>query len=171
MDRAAMLCEQLATAHRTFDLVTEDVGERQLHVGPPGTANPLGERIAHVVLVDDAIAHGLLQGKAPLMETSWKGRTGVSDPRFQSEAEWARTVRVDLAKLRPYQRAAFTASEDWVSTLPDAELDRVIDLTEQGFGKVSVAWAIARLLIAHCYELIGEIGVLKGIQGVRGLPY
>ena len=55
-----------------------------------------------------------------------------------------------------------------VASLPDSELERKI----QGqIGEYTLGWGITILLCQHEAEHSGEIAALKGVQGLKGLPF
>ena len=161
----------LRWAHELLNMVTADLTPEQAAWTPPGIANPIGAQFAHAVCAEDAIIHVLLLGGAPLYASEWAGKSGVSDPQWGATFEWARTVVVDLPALRDYAAAVAVATEAYISSLSDADLDRTLDLTNLGLGRQSVGWALNALLIAHLHNMAGEISVLKGLQGAKGYPF
>lgn len=171
MTRVELLRAQLKQAHDAIEETMEDVTQELLDRMPPGTANPLRERYAHHVTAEDSLVHLILQGKPPLMSSTWQGRTGIDEPRFGSDPQYARRVRVQLAPARAYAREVYAASDAYLSTLGDADLDRKIDMSTVGFGEVPVWFVLSRLVIGHVYEVHGEIAAVKGTLGVRGYRY
>lgn len=171
MSRVELLRAQLKDAHAAIEETMDDVTQEMLDRMPPGTANPLGERYAHHLNGEDSLVHLILQGKAPLMSSAWQGRTGISEPRFGSEPQYARRVRVTLAPVREYARDVYAASDGYLGSLGDGDLDRLVDMTALGFGQVPVWWVLSRLVIGHVYEVHGEIAAIKGALGARGYRY
>lgn len=171
MDRVGLLRSQLKDAHDAVEGTMADVSPELFARLAPGTASSVGERYGHLATGEDNLVHGVLQGKPPLMSSAWQGRTGISEPRFGTDAEHARRVRTEMAPVKAYAAAVYAASDAYLASLADAGLDRVIDLTPFGFGKVPVWFVLTRLVIAHAYEVHGEIAALKGVLGVRGYPY
>lgn len=171
MTRAELLRAQLNDAHAALEETMGDVTQELLDRMPAGTANPLGERYAHQATAEDSLVNLIIRGEAPLMSSSWQGRTGISEPRFGSDPQYARRVHVELGAAREYARAVYAASDAYLASLTDADLERVIDLSPIPFGKVPVWWILSRLVIAHVYEVHGEIAAVKGTLGVRGFRY
>ncbi len=84
--------------------------------------------------------------------------------------DWGRRVQVDLDALRWYARAVYAETDEFLSRMPDGELEREIDLTGMGFGRQTARFVIANMLqnvALHC----GEIAVLKGLNGASGYSY
>lgn len=171
MSRAQLLRDQLKIAHAALEDTMQDVTQEMLGRMPPGTANPLGERYAHHANGEDTLVNLFLRGSAPFMSSSWQGKTGISEPRFGSDPQYARRVHVDLGPARAYAKAVFEASETYVGSLSDADVDREVDLTALGFGPVPVSWVLSRLVIGHVYEVHGEIAAVKGALGAKGYRY
>lgn len=161
----------LAWASELLEMVMADVTQEQADWQPPGIGNPLGAQYAHAICAADAVIHMLLQGKPPLFQSSWTGKTGVSTPQMNATPEWARLVKVDLAAMRPYAQAVFAASDDYVAALTGNDLQREHDLNEAGLGVHSVDWILSALVIAHINNMVGEISCLKGLQGAKGYPF
>lgn len=70
-------------------------------------------------------------------------------PQFHSDFDWARRLKVDLAQTRQYAVAVHQATDEHLAALVDSDLDRQIDLTQQGFGMKPVSWILSALVISH----------------------
>jgi hypothetical protein len=57
---------------------------------------------------------------------------------------------------------------DYIASLSDADLDR--QLETQFFGIQSVGYML-QLAAMHAVGHAGDIAAIKGIQGVKGLPF
>lgn len=171
MDAIAYLTSEIRWAHELLNMVTADITEEQIYWIPPGIANPLGAIYAHAVCEADAIVNGLLKGGEPLFSSSWKDRTGVSEPRMNLQLDEARSLKLNLDDFRRYAQAVFTAIESYASSLDESDLDREVDLTRTGLGKKNVAWVLSALVAGHLNNMSGEISCLKGIQGAKGYPF
>jgi len=158
-------------AHDLLNMVTADLTPEQAAWTPPGIANPINAQFAHAICAEDAVVQLLLKGVAPLYATTWAGRTGVSDPQWSATYDWARSVTIELPGLRQYAAAVAAATDDYIASLSEDDLERILDLTSNGLGRQTVAWAIQALLIAHLNNMAGEISVLKGLQGAKGYPF
>ncbi|QBD80173.1 DinB family protein [Ktedonosporobacter rubrisoli] len=170
MDAIALLREQIKQAHGFLEATMDDVTPEQAHWAPPGKANPLAATYVHAVASEDAAINMILKGGAPLFASSWAERTGVSEIQPLSTAEWARRVQVDLPALRRYAQAVHEATDAYLATLSDADLERPIDLTSFGLGQTTAGYILSRLVLGHIDNMCGEISCLKGLQGSRGYP-
>jgi hypothetical protein len=163
--------EQVQWSHEFLDMVTADVTPEQAQWRPPGIANPLGAVWAHAVWVEDSIIQSVLKGDPPLFSSTWAGKAGTPEPAMHLNLDNARQSRLDLAQLRQYARAVYGATDDYLSSLADSDLDRRLDLSKFGFGEKSVGWVLNVLLVSHTNNMIGEISCLKGLQGAKGYPF
>ena len=62
-------------------------------------------------------------------------------------------------------------SEEYVASLSDTDLDQEIDMSMFGMGNKKLSSFLGGLVIGHTRDIMGEISVLKGIQGLRGYPF
>ncbi len=171
-----LLKDQLKEAHELFINTSADIKEEHVHKDPGGKAFPIGATYAHLIFSEDAILHGMIQGKAPLFETEWKNKTGADTPMpamdekwSAANEEWSKHVKIDMAQMKEYTNAVFAATETYINSLKDEDLEKEIDLGS--WGKKTVAQLLAGFIIGHTYSLAGEISALKGVQGVTGYPF
>lgn len=171
MDAIKYVRLDLEWGHEVIEQMMADVTPEQLAWIPPGIANPLGATYAHAVCAEDGVVQQLLRGQPMLFESSWQGRTGISEPRFHSEAEWARKVTMDLPAVRQYAQAVYQNTDEYLAALEPGDLDREVDLTAQGMGVRTLGWTLSAFLTSHMHNMIGEISALKGVQGQLGYPW
>lgn len=171
-----LIKDQLKAAHDLFLSTGADIKEEDVHTQPGGQAFPLGATYAHLVFSEDVIVQGMIQGKAPLFQTDWKDKTGASAPMPNMDEnwdtnnkEWNKTVKIEMAKLHEYEKAVFAATDAYVNSLTDADLEKEIDLGS--WGKKTVAVLLCEFVIGHTNSLAGEISVLKGVAGSKGYPF
>ena len=175
----AFIREAAQVGHWYLEGTIADVTAEQAHYAPPGRANPLGATYAHVVCSEDLIVNGMLRQAAPLSISTHAGKTGLSEPMpmpgssdwSDVYAAWTRRVHVDLPTLKLYGADVYAATDAYLATLSDGDLDRELDLTAVGFGKQKLGWLLNFLLLNHVGTETGEIAVLKGIQGAKGYPF
>lgn len=168
--------DQLKEAHSTFENTVIDINAAHLHKLPGGKALPLGSLVAHLVFSEDVIVNGMILGNAPFYTALWKGKTGASVPMpamdekwSVAHEEWSRTVQVKLPELLKYMKAVFSATEYYVSTLKQKELEREINLGS--WGKKPLVSLLTGFVIAHTNNLTGEISAIKGVNGAKGYPF
>lgn len=176
MNAVDYIRQEIQAGHWWLEGTMADVTPDQLHWIPPGVANPIGACYAHVAVAEDMVIQGMLRQAAPLSASTWAGKTGLSEPmptpgpEWGKYAEWARTVRVDLPALKQYAQAVYAATDQYLASLSDADLDRKIDLSGVGMGEQTAGWVLGLLVVNHIGTETGEISCLKGLQGAKGYP-
>jgi hypothetical protein len=174
MDSVALLREALADAHASLERTVAGLDQAALDWVPPGTANPIGATLAHVIVSEDMVTNVILAGGPPLMATSFAGRTGLSEPMpmpgpdWAGYADWARRLRVDLTVLLAYAHAVWASTDAFLAGLAPVDVARDVDLSMLGQGHRTLGWAILRLTCSHTDQITGEIACLKGLQGRGG---
>lgn len=170
-----ILLHQLKEVHSVLEQTMDGVTDEVAHFMPQGTANPIAGTYAHLIFSEDYFVHAFLKNTSPLMETTFKDKTGASEvqPSDWEHAypKWLREVKVDVKQLREYAAAVFAASEEYVATLTDADLERDIDMSAFGMGSRKQHDFIANMINGHAFSITGEISVLKGLQGLKGYPF
>jgi hypothetical protein len=168
----SLLRTQLQQAHGLLDEVVADCPAEVLHGRGDGwTIKSIAHIYAHTIYGEDALVHGLVQGKPPLFHAGgWAGRIGVTmseDPK--REPDWSAGAPLDLGLLREYGAAVYAATDVYVAGASDEELARVFD---PGFlEQQSVAQFVSTALVWHVTNHQGEIAALKGVLGLKGLPF
>lgn len=169
------LLEGLQNAHTYMLQTMEGVTNEVASFAPGGTANPIAGTYAHLIFSEDFFTQGFLKNEKPLFETSWKNKTGISElqPTEWVEAypKWLKSVKVDIAKANEYAKAVFAETEKHVRSLSDEDLEKMVDMSSFGMGEKSVGNFIANLITGHANNIMGEVSVLKGIQGLKGYPF
>jgi len=171
-----LIKDELKEARESFEGTVADINPDHLHQDPGGKALTLAAAYAHLIFSEDVIIHNLLKHQPALWETSWQAKTGASQPLpamdkhwSKNHAKWAKTVKVDVTKLKKYAKAVYKTTDKYISGLTNKDLDKIVDLGE--WGKKSIASILHGFIIAHTNNLTGEISALKGIRGAKGYPF
>jgi len=165
---------QLKNARQVLEGTMEGVSPEQAHWTPPGKANPLGATYAHIVSTEDGLVNGAIKGAAPLYLST---NVGISEPSPAPDGSglpdwgaWSRKVQVDVAAMRAYAQAVYAASDEYLASLTDEDLARMVDLSGMGLGERAVGDLLGTI-IANTQWHTGEIACLKGLQGEKGYPF
>ena len=173
MNMQTAVRQQLTGSHGTLRHMLSDCDSEVLNMTlPNATIGSIASIYAHAVIAEDVFVHARFQDGQPLYQSGgWEGRTGVPFPGIPPAMtpEWAAALNMDLPKFQEYAEAVFAATDSYLANLPDSELERKI----QGAagGEYTLAWGIAILLCQHAAQHSGEIAALKGVQGLKGLPF
>ena len=169
MDVKTTLREQLQSLHGTLEAAIRDCpAEALARKLPASTINSIGAVYAHTIFSEDGILNGLVRGGTPVyFAGGWAPKIGVDMPQGGMDPDWAVTLDLDL--FRQYAAAVYQASDEYLATASDAELDRVVD---PGFAPpMPVRSLVANVLAWHAATHQGEISALKGVQGLNGLDF
>lgn len=172
MDSVSLLGQQIQSAHQVVGGTIADLTPEQAHWQPAGKAIAAGPLYVHVAAAEDFFLN-MVVGRQPLAMGAYAAKTGFSEPYPMegSYDEWAKRVKIDLPQLREYVQAVFKNTEEYVAGLSAADLEREMDLTSQGLGKMSLGAFITMTSVIHPSNHIGEISCLKGLQGAKGYPF
>lgn len=171
MDAVSLLSRQVKETHQVVSGTIGDLTEEQAHWKPGGKAHSIAPLLVHITAAEDLFLN-MMTGRQPLAMGAFANKTGASEPHpMGNYGEWAGRVRVDLDQFREYAQAVFKNTEEYVAGLRPEELDRELDLSSAGFGKMSLASFITMTSVIHPSNHIGEISCMKGIQGAKGYPF
>ncbi len=169
------ILSDLKNAHNYFEQTMDGVTSEVAHFMPNGTANPIAGIYAHLIFSEDFFLHFFLKKDQPLFETTWKDKTGISSlqPTEWVEAypKWLKEVKIEIPKVYDYAKAVFAESEKYIENLSDNDLEQKIDMSMFGMGDKEQGDMIHMMIVGHIWSIMGEISVLKGIQGLKGYPF
>ena len=100
-----------------------------------------------------------------LNNDGWKERLGVSSVAPSVDEELA-GMTIDLEVFREYAKAVGAATDEFLTNATDEQLAKEI-----GRAKQPLITVLANIGVPHIAEHWGEIAALKGVQGLKGLPF
>ena len=169
MNGPAVLSASLGFAHQLTFAVVGDCTPETLARRGEGTVESAGAILAHAIMSEDYFIQAMMQSK-PLLYTSggFDASLNLGTDRPVQTPEWAAKIKLDMATFTPYMQAVFAATDAYVAGLSEADLDREV----QGpTGKQGLGTFLAGIGVFHLTEHLGEIAALKGVQGLKGLPF
>lgn len=135
----------------------------------PGPASILSQ-YAHIVTSEDWLINVKAKGAAPLMATSYAGRSGFQTPPPPVDWNaWGRQEEIDVDALRRYAQAVYAATDAYLASIHDDELHKPVDMSEAGMGQLTVG-GVLMLAAGNSFLHTGEISALKGLCGLIGYP-
>jgi len=171
MDAVSLLRQQIKSAHQIVEGTVADLTSDQAHWKPGGKAMAAAPMLVHIASGEDLFLN-MMTGRQPLAMGAFAGKTGASEAHpMGAYGEWAERVTVDLPQFHEYVRAVFKNTEEYVAGLKPEDLDKEIDLTSSGMGKMSLGAFITMTSVIHPSNHIGEVSCLKGLQGAKGYPF
>ena len=151
----------------SFGLLNTSIGEltdEQYNWKPGGTCNPVAKSHVHVLTSVDFFIGSLLKGGAMLWPPIAE-KAGLPGSPLQV---WQAGDNIALATINEYGTKVQALALDYVSSLSEADFDREVETPF--FGKRNVAYVV-QLAGTHMVAHAGDITAVKGMQGLKGLPF
>lgn len=151
----------------TFNLLTacaDGIDEAQYNYQPAGTCNRIAQQHVHTVSAIDFFVNTLAAGG----QAGWPAVAGQLGLPVNPREIWTHDGPISPAPIREYAADVQRRALEFLGTMTEAELDRVVDT--QFFGKQPVAFLL-QLAATHTAGHAGDIAAIKGIQGLKGLPF
>ena len=170
MDAVQATKETLGLVHEYVEAAFGDVeGDTLSRVLPGATIGSIESIYLHTVAQEDWAIQELILGKPKLISGgNWAARLGIAAPKAGEQPDFT-SWNHDVAAFKEYAQAVFKATDDYLNSITDADLDKQIDWF--GRGTRSAAWVIADTIHVHASFHAGEISALKGVMGLKGLPW
>lgn len=170
MEAKEYIQQQIAGARRLFDAAMQNTTDAQFNWTPPAdTVNPISVTALHVLGSEDAFIQQMLQEKPRLWESEgWGAKIGVAHtPGMGQGWDEVRNATIAVDAVLAYQAALRAATDAYLANLTAAELDRAVNI----MGNQRPAATVLILLAHHACSHAGEIATVKGMQGIKGLPF
>jgi uncharacterized damage-inducible protein DinB len=157
---------QCGSALEMIQRSLEDLDDEIVQWQPGGTANTIGQILAHVVSGQDLLIGDKLKGGTALHVQGWAAKSGIPEDRTQI---WVKDAwRLDLEGFRAYHAAVDAQSRAYIESMTPADLDREVAWIRGPEQPVSRLFQV--IFINHALGHCGEMSALKGIRGLKGLP-
>ncbi len=169
MNAQQLVKSQIAFAHQTFRGIMQDVNDAIAASVPAGNIQPIGPIAAHAVLSEDYFM-SVAMGSSPIFQLEgWRPKLGVPDAEnTRLTDEVAAGTILNLEAFNEYATKVFASTEGWLENADADALGREVDTP---FGKMPALALAGGLVLYHISEHSGEIAAIKGIQGMKGLPF
>ncbi len=169
MNGVQTITASVKASHDWFNGTISDVTQAQANALPPGVVHPIGELMTHILNSEDGTVHNMIQGKPTIWERDgWGKKLGVGNMMFHDN-KGARTFKIEPTSLAGYHKAVQAATLQYLGSLKDADLDRLVDAGP--LGKVPVAALLLNGMVGNTFAHTGEISALKGTHGAKGYPF
>ena len=144
--------------------VTADgMNTSQYNLDPTGTCNPPAKNHVHAWTALDFFVLATAAGG----QMKWPAVAQAQGLSANPLDIWKYEGDVDLDAIKAYGEDVKKAVLDYVSTLKESDLERQVSTP---FGTQTVAWLL-QLMTVHLAGHAGDIAAVKGVQGLKGLPF
>jgi hypothetical protein len=155
---------QAEQAFGLLKMAADGMDDAQYNLDAPGTCNSAAKSHVHALTSADFFIMNKAKG-ADMLWPAFATKNGL--PPNPQEI-WGFTGTIPAAALGEYAGEIQKAVVDYIGTLSDADLDRQVDT--QFFGTQSLAFLL-QLTSMHATGHAGDVAAVKGMQGLKGLPF
>jgi len=136
----------------------------------PGVGNHIGFIVWHYVRTEDNLVQFIFQNRKPTVWLQGGYDQAFGLPRTAQGTgmppEEAAQLRLPLAdQWMVYQRAVWQATDAWLASVTDTDLQRQVLL--RPFGEISILRALRQTIIGHGYTHLGQVYHLRTVQGLK----
>ena len=165
MELIDFLRTEVEEGQRMLDIALNDLNDDVANYQPGGTANSIGQILAHVVTGQDRAVNVVMRDMPSVLErNAWQQATGIPAERGKI---WEKGWRLKVDGFLDYRQAVKASIQDYLGVVDLNDFEREVPWA----GRQVQGWWLARtIFINHILGHAGEISALKGIQGLKGLP-
>ena len=166
MELKEYLTGEMDNVQRMMGLALQDLNDEVANWQPGGTANSIASILAHVTgTQDSSINVRLLGGQTVFESGGWSAKTGIP---ADSEKIWGAGWQLNLEGFAEYRAALAESMNQYMSSLEEADLDKEVSYSQ---GPRPAAFMLRNIIFHHSLYHSGEIFTLKGLKGLKGLPF
>jgi hypothetical protein len=172
MSRVAFIRNYLRSLQGALDEAAAGLSPEQAHWSPDGTGNHIAFVLWHYSRTVDNIIRFVLQRKPTVwMEGKWDERFGL-DSRAQGTGmspEEASAVSIsDLGDFASYMKIVWREADEYLGTVSEGDLE--VKVIVRPLGELTLEEILGTVLLTHGYTHLGEVWLLRGLQGLQGSP-
>ena len=164
MNAAEYAKTQMESEFGLLNTCAAGMTDEQYNWKPGGTCNPAAKSHVHALTSIDFFVNATAKGGAML----WPEFAAANGLPPNPMEIWGYAGIVPAAALKEYGTQVQKSALEYVSTLSDGDFDREIET--QFFGKKPVSFLL-QLAGYHAVGHAGDIAAVKGMQGLKGLPF
>lgn len=168
MNAIELLRGQFKAVHQFLDMTIADCTPEAATRSDEGwNIKPIGTIYAHIAAAEDMMVHGMVRGGTPiLVRDGWNERLGIKEPTPSQDGLKGFSGPIPL--VREYAAAVFRETDEFLAGATESDLSHEVDTP---IGKMQAMTYLANIVLTHCPGHWGEIAALKGVQGLKGLPF
>lgn len=164
MDAVTYAKKALEQSFGLFNMIADGMTDQQYNMKPEGTANSIAKSHVHAMTAVDFFINGTLKGG----QMGWPAFARANGLPGNPTEIWGHTGAIPLAAMKEYSANVQKSVLEYIGSLSDADLDRELDTPF--FGKQTAAFLI-QLADMHTVGHGGDMSAVKGLQGLKGLPF
>jgi hypothetical protein len=161
VDYAKLQTEQ---AFGLLKLAADGMDDAQYNLDGPGTCNAAAKSHVHALAAFDFFVLNKAKG-ADMLWPQFGPKHGLP---ANSQEIWGFAGTISGIAINEFAEQIQKATIEYIASLSDADLDRQVDT--QFFGMQSLAYLL-QLAAMHATGHAGDVAAVKGMQGLKGLPF
>ena len=168
-----LLRGHLQRLHRSYEEAVQGLTPEQLHWRPGKGCNHIAFTIWHYARTADNVSRFVLQNRRPTVwtEGGWDKKFGLDRAAqgtgmSQEEATAIRLPSVEA--FLPYMQRVWRAVDEYLNSINDDALSKIVTIRPQ--GELPVGQILTTVLLTHGFSHLGELWMLRGLQGFKGSP-
>jgi hypothetical protein len=156
--------------HEAWDKAVSDLTQEQMHFRPNGQGNHIGFIAWHYVRTEDNLVQFVFQQRKPTVWLAGGYDQAFGLPRTAQGTgmppEEAAQMRLPAAEQwMTYQQAVWQATDAWLDSVAEADLLRTVRIMP--FGEIPVLTAVRIPIVNHGFLHLGQVGLLRKLQGLK----
>ena len=172
MSQLSFMRDSLRSLQGSLDEAIDGLSDEQAHWRPYDTGNHIAFIAWHYTRTVDNIVRFVLKHQPTVwMAGKWDERFGL-DFKIQGTGmapEDAVALRIsDIPAFRSYANEVWKEAQTYLDTV--SEEDLALKMTIRPLGELTLEQVLGTTLLTHGYTHLGEIWLLKGLQGLPGNP-
>lgn len=175
------LAKNLKFWHWYPEMLTAGLTPEQMTWQPEGHDTSIAFAIWHAYRAEDDLLHGLVVKRPTVFASGeWAARLPVADRGATPfgngfSREQIGRLRLDAGELCAYADAVGESLMTWLSSASEAELRSEVRLpffagVYPNMEAMTALDAMTFFAVGHTSEHLGEVQMLKGMQGMKGAP-
>ncbi len=173
MDTRDFLKHFVGVLHEAYDRALNDLSEEQFYFRPSETTNHIAFTAWHWVRTEDNVVQFVLQRQQTVwvndqLDESW-GLPRVAQGTGMPVEEAAALRVPSVGEFLEYARKVWAATDRYLDTVTEEELSRVTKISP--FGEIPVLQGLGQTVLVHGNQHLGEIWLIRELQGLKGLGF
>ena len=173
MDTIDILRSHLERLHSSIDSSVRDLNHEQLHWKPSKGCNHIAFSLWHYVRTEDNLVRFVLQNRRPTIwiENGWNeyfDLDKISQGTGMSEEDANNISISSIDAFLKYMSEVWESTNYYLDSIDHSQLATIFSI--RPLGDKTASEVLFEMILTHGFSHLGEIWVLKGLQGFKDSP-
>jgi hypothetical protein len=157
--------------HENWEAALADLSDEQFHHQPSANTNHIAFTAWHWVRTEDNIVQFVLQRKPTVwlemgLNEKWSLPKNEQGTGMAPDQAYAMHIP-SPAEFLDYAKAVWARTTPWIDQVTQDELARITKVMP--FGEIPVLQIFGQTIIAHGNQHLGEVWLIREMQGLKGI--